>query len=140
MSTRADTITQLQKTPDIFSDFLTDFTPHPITKDLARTKNDIAIKKSVRNIVLTMLGERLFQPSIGGNIRKVLFEPNDELMSEEIKFQITNALQKSEPRVSLAQIVVNRDESNDTVNIGVYFMILNSQVVQSVDLILRRIR
>lgn len=140
MSTRADTITQLQKIPDLFSDFLSDFTPHPITKDLARTKNDIAIKKSVRNIVLTMLGERLFQPSIGGNIRKVLFEPNDELMSEEIKFQITNALQKSEPRVNVLQTIVNRDEQNDTVNVGVYFMILNSQVVQSVDLILRRIR
>ena len=71
LSTRADTITQLQKIPDLFSDFLTDFTPHPITKDLTRTKNDIAIKRSVRNIVLTMMGERLFQPSIGGNIRKV---------------------------------------------------------------------
>lgn len=140
MSTRADTITQLQKIPDLFSDFLSDFTPHPITKDLARTKNDIAIKKSVRNIVLTMVGERMFQPSIGGNIRKVLFEPNDELMSEEIKFQITNALQKSEPRVNVLQTIVNRDEQNDTVNVGVYFMILNSQVVQSVDLILRRIR
>lgn len=140
MSTRADTITQLQKIPDLFSDFLSDFTPHPITKDLARTKNDIAIKKSVRNIVLTMIGERMFQPSIGGNIRKVLFEPNDELMSEEIKFQITNALQKSEPRVNVLQTIVNRDEQNDTVNVGVYFMILNSQVVQSVDLILRRIR
>ena len=140
MSTRADTITQLQKIPDLFSDFLTDFTPHPITKDLARTKNDIAIKRSVRNIVLTMLGERMFQPTVGSNIRKVLFEPNDELMSEEIKFQITNSLQKSEPRINVMQITVNRNDQTDTVNVGVYFMILNSQVVQSVDLILRRIR
>lgn len=140
MSTRADTITQLQKIPDLFSDFLTDFTPHPITKDLARTKNDIAIKRSVRNIVLTMLGERMFQPTVGSNIRKVLFEPNDELMSEEIKFQITNSLQKSELRINVMQITVNRNDQTDTVNVGVYFMILNSQVVQSVDLILRRIR
>lgn len=140
MSTRADTITQLQKIPDLFSDFLTDFTPHPITKDLARTKNDIAIKRSVRNIVLTMMGERLFQPSIGGNIRKVLFEPNDEVLAEEVRFQITNSIQKSEPRVNVMQVIVNRNEQTDTVNIGIYFMILNSQVVQSVDLILRRIR
>ena len=140
MSTRADTITQLQKIPDLFSDFLTDFTPHPITKDLTRTKNDIAIKRSVRNIVLTMMGERLFQPSIGGNIRKVLFEPNDEILAEEVRFQITNSIQKSEPRVNVMQVIVNRNEQTDTVNIGIYFMILNSQVVQSVDLILRRIR
>lgn len=86
------------------------------------------------------MGERLFQPSIGGNIRKVLFEPNDEILAEEVRFQITNSIQKSEPRVNVMQVIVNRNEQTDTVNIGIYFMILNSQVVQSVDLILRRIR
>ena len=62
------------------------------------------------------------------------------ILSEEVKFQITNAIQKSEPRVNIMQVIVNRNEQTDTVNIGIYFMILNSQVVQSVDLILRRIR
>jgi phage baseplate assembly protein W len=140
MSTRADTITQTQKIPDLFSDFLADLTPHPITKDVARVKNDLAIKRAVKNIIFTTYGERLFQPTIGGNIRKVLFEPSDNIMIEELRYQITNSLRQNEPRINLMQVDIATNERMDTVNIAVYFMILNNQIIQSVDLILRRIR
>ena len=140
MSTRADTITQLQKIPDLYSDFLSDFTPHPITKDLSRVKNDLAIKRSVKNIVLTITGERLFNPYMGGSIKKVLFDMNDIIMEEELKYKINLAITRSEPRVQIINIQILRDEQRNYINLNINFLILNSQVVQSVDLILRRIR
>lgn len=140
MSTRADNYTQTQKTPDLFSDFLVDLTPHPITKDLARAKNDAAIKRSVRNLVLTNVTERLFQPTIGGNVKKVLFEPNDIIAASELEYEISNVIANHEPRVSLIQVQAQSNPDGNDLTVSIIFAIINSQTIQTVDFILRRIR
>lgn len=140
MSTRADNYTQTQKTPDLFSDFLVDLTPHPITKDVARVKNDIAIKRAVRNLVLTNVTERLFQPTIGGNVKRVLFEPNDIIAASELEYQITNVINNNEPRVNVLQVQSRSNPDGNDIAVNIVFAIINSQTIQTVDLILRRIR
>lgn len=140
MSTRADNYTQTQKTPDLFSDFLVDLTPHPITKDVARAKNDAAIKRSVRNLVLTNVTERLFQPAIGGNVKRVLFEPNDIIAASELEYEISNVINNYEPRVSLLQVQSVPNLNGNDIAVSIIFAIINSQTIQTVDLILRRIR
>jgi phage baseplate assembly protein W len=140
MSTRADNYTQTQKTPDLFSDFLVDLTPHPITKDVARVKNDIAIKRAVRNLVLTNVTERLFQPNIGGNVKRVLFEPNDIIAASELEYQITNVINNNEPRVNVLQVQSQSNPDGNDIAVNIVFAIINSQTIQTVDLILRRIR
>ena len=140
MSTRADNFTQTQKIPDLFSDFLVDLTPHPIIKDVVRVKNDIAVKRAVRNLVLTNITERLFQPNIGWNIRRVLFEPNDIIASSELEYDISNVINNNEPRVSLLQVQSQSNPSGDSIAVNIVFVIINSQTIQTVDLILRRIR
>jgi phage baseplate assembly protein W len=140
MSTRADNFTQTRKTPDLFSDFLTDLTPHPITRDIVRNKNDKSIKQSIRNIVLTNLGERLFQPTIGSNISGALFEPNDIVLSENIKMAVRNAIAFHEPRAQILNVEVLTFPEESRVAINIYFSIINSTVVESLNLILRRVR
>lgn len=140
MSTRADNYTQTQKIPDLFSDFLVDLTPHPITKDVARVKNDIAIKRAVRNLVLTNVTERLFQPTVGGNVKRVLFEPNDIITASELEYQITNVINNNEPRVNVLQVQSQSNPDGNDIAVNIVFAIINSQTIQTVDLILRRIR
>lgn len=140
MTTRADRFTQLQKTPDLFSDFLADLTPHPISKDLVRLRNDVSIKQSVKNLVLTNYGERLFQPNIGSSVNRSMFEPNDFILVDDITSSIRKTIESNEPRVTLLDVnVVSRpDENNIRVNIS--FAIINTAQVQNLDLILRRVR
>jgi len=140
MSTRADNFTQTKKLPDLFSDFLNDLTPHPITKDLGRVKNDQAIKQSMKNIVLTSLGERFFQPTIGSDVYNSLFEPNDIIMEENLRNAVTNALRFHEPRVNVIQVIVSSFPEEDRVALNVIFSIINSIQVQNLNLILRRVR
>lgn len=140
MSTRADNFTQTRKTPDLFSDFLNDLTPHPITKDIVRLKNDQSIKQSIKNIVLTNLGERLFQPTIGSNINNALFEPNDIILSENIKMTVRSAVAFHEPRAQLLNVEVLSFPEESRIAINIYFSIINSTTVESVNLILRRVR
>ena len=140
MSSRADNITQITKTPDIFSDFFTNFSKHPVTKELARLRNDQSIKQSVRNLILTNYGERLFQPGIGSNIYRSLFEPNDVIAAEDIKYHIETTVRQNEPRVNLLQVDVFSNQEKDSITINVVFAILSTNQIQSLDVVLRRVR
>ena len=140
MSTRADNYTQLKIKPDLFSDFLDDLTPHPINKDLGRVKNDQSIKQALKNIILTNLGERPFQPNIGSDVYASLFEPNDIIMEENLRFAIGNAIRFHEPRVNLLEVQVTSFSEEDRVAINIVFSIINSMQVQNVNLFLRRVR
>jgi phage baseplate assembly protein W len=140
MSTRADNFTQTKKIPDLFSDFLDDLTPHPITKDLVRVKNDQAIKQSIKNIIFTRLGERLFQPTIGSEIANALFEPNDIILEENLKFTIRSAIAFHEPRASVISVDIFSYSEEDRIAVNIFFSIINSTTVQNLNLILRRVR
>jgi len=140
MTTRADRFTQLQKVPDLFSDFLSDLTPHPITKDLTRLRNDTAIRQSIKNLVLTNYNERLFQPNIGSNVNRSLFEPNDAFMEDELESSIRRTIEFNEPRASVLRVEVIPQSNGSTIGINIIFSIINSMQPQSLDIILRRVR
>ena len=60
-----------------FKDLSVTFKKHPVTDDLVQVKDKAAIVQSISNLLLTMKGERPFQPNLGSNVKKVLFEPMD---------------------------------------------------------------
>jgi phage baseplate assembly protein W len=140
MSTRADRFTQLQKVPDLFSDFLTDLTPHPITKDVMRVRNDLSVKQSIKNLILTNYTERPFQPTIGCNIYGSLFEPNDRFFFDSIESSIRNTIQYNEPRATILDVRVQALADNYSVGVSIVFALINSVEPQSLDIILRRVR
>lgn len=140
MTTRADRYTQLDKIPDLFSDFLVDLTPHPITKDLSRSRNDQAIKNSIRNLVLTNYGERFFQPNIGSSVNRSLFEPDDAFLENDIVDSITRTIAANEPRATVVNVSVVPTNQDNSIRIDITFFIINNMQLQSVDVILRRVR
>lgn len=137
---RSDYYTQTSKTPDLFSDFLDDFSPHPISGDISRIKNDQSIKQSLRNLIMTNYGEALFQPNKGCSINKALFEPNDTVASDDLTYHITTTIETSEPRVSLLDVQVLSNVNTDTLNINIVFSIINTNIPQSISLFLKRVR
>lgn len=140
MLQRVDFIVPNQTKPDLFSDFLDDFSPHPITGDIARLRNEQSIKQSLRNLILTNLGERLFQPDIGSNVRYSLFEPNDAALINDLRYHIELTVQNNEPRVNLLQVNLASTPDEYSVSIDIVFTIINSQTPQNLSLILRRVR
>lgn len=140
MTTRADRYTQLQKTPDLFSDFMSDLSPHPITKDLARLRNDQSVRQSIRNLVLTNYGERPFQPTIGSTVNRALFEPNDDFLADEIETSIRRTIESNEPRATVISVSALPDNNRNSVSVSIVFSLINSMQPQSLDVILRRVR
>lgn len=139
---RIDYYTQKTVQEEYFSDFLSSFDTNPLSNDLAMLKNENSIKQSVRNLVLTGLGERLFQPTVGGNIYNNLFEPFSAFAANDIKNDILNNLKQNESRILLTEksveVIVNQDKNQLTVNI--FFSPLNSPDEVTVSLTLQRVR
>ena len=57
-----------------YTDMDLNITPHPSSGDLVLKQDKEAVKRSVRNIMLTNNYERPFKPNFGANLRGLLFE------------------------------------------------------------------
>ena len=139
MATRADTLTSTSKKQEYFSDFLDSFSLTPIGNDLGRVINEAAVTQSIKNLIYTNLGERLFQPNIGSNIKNSLFEFNDAINSQNIVFNIQNTIKYNEPRCNLISVIANpADDYTFLVNIT-YSLINNPEPI-TINMILQRVR
>lgn len=91
-------------TESYFSDIPLNFTPHPITGDVAALKEEKAVKAALVNLLRSPVGERPFDPEYGVNIEKFLFEQADSITENEINEDIAYAIKTFEPRVELVSI------------------------------------
>lgn len=123
---RADKYTVNTKLQEKFSDIASEFEVNPDTGDLYRNINDFAIRESLKNILLTDLGERPFQPSLGGDIRRQLFEHLDDRVVLSLKRSIEIAIHNHEPRVVLKDLSVVPEEDNNQVTITIFYTTINS--------------
>jgi phage baseplate assembly protein W len=113
---------------------------HPNLKDIIALKDIDAVKQSVKNLILTNHGERPFQPQIGSNITRLLFEPADAFTASGIQREIYSVLTRFEPRVSniTVQVFDNSDRNAYSITIG--FTVVFSDEAQEVNFYLQRLR
>ena len=102
-----------------YVDFDMDFDKHPAHGDLTQVKKSTAINRSLKNILMTNAGERLFQPDIDGGLGPLLFEQFNDLTTSRIESKIRQAIGKFEPRADVQSINVipNPRENAYLVNI-----------------------
>ena len=140
MSSRADRFTQVNKKQETFSDFLNNFDKNPATSTLAKIVNEESIKQSLRNLILTNVGERLFQPLVGSNVSRSLFEPADAVTADSLIYYIKNCIKQNEPRVLLNDVFVFPNSDGNSFLVTIVFSVINNTAPISLDLILRRVR
>lgn len=114
-----------KRKPEIYSDFHKDMTQSPINFDLARKIDEDAVKESIKNLILTDRGERLFQPDIGSDIRKMLFENINSATVEIIKNLVRTTIRNYEPRANLIGVDVLTSIDSLQVDIIITFNIIN---------------
>ena len=101
----------VQRISKSFKDISMSFKVNPLTYDLIAIKNQTAIARSLRNLVLTAPGERFFNEELGSRVNRLLFENLDDLTASSIKDEIENTIKNYEPRVELitTQVSANPD-------------------------------
>tara|TARA_Y100000768_G_scaffold186312_1_gene139575 strand:- start:316 stop:708 length:393 start_codon:yes stop_codon:yes gene_type:complete len=124
-------------TSRVFKDINLSFKRHPVTSDLVVLKNEDAIKRSVKNIVFTILGEKPYDPFFGSVINDSLFELSTGLSEIGVKDAIEASLKKYEPRIDdIVVTVIIMPDSNE-LNCTVQYTIVGIPApTQTVDVIL----
>lgn len=129
----------ISRTKD-YSDLDLDFLPHPTTKDVMKKTGVEAIKRSVRNLILTNYYDRPFQSAIGSSALKLLFDNATPFTSVFLKNAIVETLKSFEPRINVIDLAVDFDNDNNGYSVKLYFVILNTNAPASITLFLERIR
>tara|TARA_R110000782_G_scaffold104469_3_gene192171 strand:- start:465 stop:896 length:432 start_codon:yes stop_codon:yes gene_type:complete len=123
-----------------YSDLNLQMIPHPLKKDIIPLKDDAAVKNAVRNLLLTNFFERPFNPTMGANLRGLLFEPNDAITRLAIEDGIRNVLEQYEPRIENINIIVKTTPNENEYRIVLVFSIKENDSVQDLEINLRRLR
>ena len=116
-----------------FKDINLSFKRHPVTNDLVAIKNEDAIKRSVKNIIFTILGEKPFSPNFGSFVTQSLFDLTTGYDAITLEDEIKNVLYRFEPRVDNVRIDVSIYPDSNEVNATIQYDIVGepspSQIV-----------
>jgi phage baseplate assembly protein W len=135
----ATTTNRSPRSNRIYSDLNLSFTKNPATKDVSRNFDVQAIKRAVKNIILTNKYEKPFNSSFGCNLRGFLFENITDPIMVIIKDRIAKAITDYEPRVTVQNISVSNDGANG-LNISVSILIVGATEPVTVSTFLQRVR
>ena len=116
-----------------FKDINLSFKRHPVTNDVVTITDEDAIKRSVKNIIFTTLGEKPFMPQFGSVISESLFELSTNLNEVRITDEIKTSLMNYDPRIDNLDITVSlypdSNEMNVTVQYDIVGMTAETQIV-----------
>ena len=141
--TRIDKITRKDKTSNekpYYSDFYTNFNVHPQNKRLVKYTNENSVKRSVRNLILTEPGERLFQPDVGCKIRRLLFENISNATTIQLKSAIEETITLYEKRARIITVDVVANEDLHNYDVYIIFEVINSITPIALNITLYRAR
>jgi len=118
----------VQRISQSFRDISASFKVNPITDDLIVVTNANAIARSIRNLIMTVPGERPFNPTLGSNVSRLLFDPMDQMTSMNIRSEIEHTIRKFEPRVELLEVIVNPNYDENEYDIIIKFKIIGIEI------------
>ena len=104
-----------------FKDINLSFKRHPVTNDVVTIRDEDAIKRSVKNIIFTILGEKPFEPNFGSVINESLFDLNTNLSEIRVSDEIRSSLLNYEPRISNLDVTVTVAPDTNEMNCTVQY-------------------
>ena len=120
-----------QRVSKSFKDVSMSFKFNPLSGDLIALKNENAIARAVRNIVLTTPGEKFFDPDFGSSVGEILFENVDDITAVSIEDEIKSSLKNYEPRVELIDVNVNPNFDENQFDVTISYRIVGIDIPPS---------
>jgi len=133
-----------------WTDLDLDFVAHPVTKDIIFKTDVEAVKRSIRNLILTNRYERPFQPDIDGGVTRYLFELATPHTKHDIESAIKTCISNFEPRAEVISVYIGQDTSAGVVlngdldrngfDVTINFRVVNTPDPVTIELFLERLR
>ena len=124
----------------LYKDIDFSFTAHPETGAVLKKFDVNSLKQSIKSLLFTTRGERLFQPEIGSDIYRLLFEPVDPITTETLRYSIQLTLENFEPRILVDLIEVVPLYKTNSYEISIFFTIRGIAQSASFTTYLERLR
>lgn len=109
----------------VYSDVDLTFAKRP-SGDVYKKTDAAAVKQAIKNLLMTNIGEKPFNPYYGGGLSDLLFELADNDLDILLKDQITEAVENWEPRARLISIDSNMQPDKNTARVKITFQILST--------------
>jgi phage baseplate assembly protein W len=114
----------IERVSKSFKDISLSLQINPLSYDLIEIKNETAIARSLRNLVLTLPGERFFNQNLGSKVSQSLFETISDISASIIQDEIKNTIQNYEPRVNLIEVNVSPNDEYNEYNVTIKYYIV----------------
>jgi|TARA_B100001996_G_scaffold131591_1_gene100068 phage baseplate assembly protein W len=124
-----------------YTDLDLDFTKKVVGSDVNKLTDILAIKRSVRNLVLLNVYEKPFHPEIASGVRDMLFENMTPMVAVVLARKIEDVINNFEPRARLVSVRANPDFDRNQYNVSIEFYIVNAPTeLVELDVMLERLR
>jgi len=123
-------------TINFYKDLPLDFTPHPVTGDVRPITNEVAVRRSLSNLINTTKGSRPFMPDYGSSVKNYLFSRNGAFTLYELKNSLKRDIEKYEKRIILRDIKI--DYSDDGFDIKLEYVIKNAGGIANLQTTVKR--
>ena len=123
-----------------WTDLDLDFIAHPVTKDIIFKTDVEAVKRSIRNLILTNRYERPFQPNIDGGVTRHLFQLSTPHTKHDVKSAIETCIANFEPRATVLSVFVGGDLDKNGFEVTIEFRVVNTPDPVTIELFLERLR
>ena len=102
------------------------FSKNSTTKDVSKVTDITAVKRSIRNLILTNYYEKPFHPEIGSGVRGMLFELMSPLTAHVLTKNIENVITNFEPRARLVGVRASPDLDRNEYEVTIEFYVVNT--------------
>ena len=109
----------------VYKDLNLNFTVNPVTSDVTTVTDVNAVKRSVRNLLLTNHYDRPFHPEIGSNVQALLFENFGPITGNQLARQIEELIVNFEPRANVESVECFPVPDTNTYDVRIYFYVEN---------------
>lgn len=132
--------TVISSTSRQYKDLDLNFLIHPVRKDINKHKDEMAVINSIKNLMMTNHYERPFQPDLGSNVRRLLFENLDKITAISMEREIRQVVENYEPRAQIKTLDILPDTDNNGFSVRMEFYIMNMTDPVTINFFLERVR
>ena len=109
----------------VYRDLNLNFSANPVTGDVTTVTDVIAVKRSVRNLLLTNHYDRPFHPEIGSNVPALLFENVGPITGNQLQRAIEEMIGNFEPRARVTAVECSPVAESNSYNVVINFYVEN---------------
>jgi len=93
--------------------------------------NNSAIKSDLLHLLLTNKGERLYMPDFGSDLKKYIFEPNDNITHDQIKNNLNETINRYIPNLTIDSILFEKHEIEEVIIVKLSYTVTEDAFTSS---------